>query len=103
MLGPLTRTVRDAALMLDVLAGPDERDPHSLPAPAGSYLAACEKAITGWSMAWTPDLGYARVDPEVARISEEAAAVRGVPWRSASETRRGGRPAGPGPRVTTVP
>ncbi len=74
-LGPMSRTVRDAALMLDVLAGPDERDPHSLPATPGSYLAACEKPITGWSVAWTPDLGYARVDPEVARILEEAAAV----------------------------
>lgn len=75
VLGPMTRTVRDAALMLDVLAGPDDRDPASLPAAAGSFLAACDGPIQGWSVAWTPDLGYARVDPEVARISEEAAAV----------------------------
>ncbi|MBI4589913.1 MAG: amidase [Candidatus Rokubacteria bacterium] len=75
VLGPMTRTVRDAALMLDVLAGPDDRDRHSLPATAGSSLAACEEPIPGWSVAWSPDLGYARVDPEVARISEDAAAV----------------------------
>ncbi len=74
-LGPMTRTVRDAALMLDVLAGPDDRDAGSLPSTGGSYLAACEEPITGWNVAWTPDLGYARVDPEVARITEEAAAV----------------------------
>ncbi len=73
--GPMTRTVRDAALMLDVLAGPDDRDRHSLPATAGSYLAACEEPISGWSVAWSPDLGYAPVDPEVVRISQEAAGV----------------------------
>lgn len=75
VLGPLTRTVRDAALALDVLAGPDDRDPDSLPSREDSYLAACQEPIAGWSVAWTPDLGYARVDPEVARVAEEAAAV----------------------------
>ncbi len=73
--GPMTRTVRDAALMLDVLAGPDDRDRHSLPSERGSYLEACDEPIQAWSVAWSPDLGYARVDPEVARITEEAAAV----------------------------
>ncbi|MEK7709289.1 MAG: amidase [candidate division NC10 bacterium] len=72
---PMTRTVRDAALMLDVLAGPDDRDRHSLPAETGSYLSACDEPIQGWSVAWSPDLGYAQVDPEVARITEEAASV----------------------------
>jgi aspartyl-tRNA(Asn)/glutamyl-tRNA(Gln) amidotransferase subunit A len=73
--GPMARTVRDAALMLDVLAGPDDRDRHSLSAAPGSYRAACEESIEGWSVGWSPDLGYARVEPEVARITEEAAAV----------------------------
>lgn len=73
--GPMTRTVRDAALMLDVLAGPDDRDRHSLPAEGRSYLEACEESIAGWSVAWSPDLGVAQVEPEVARITEEAAAV----------------------------
>ena len=72
---PMTRTVRDAALMLDVLAGPDDRDRHSLPAMAGSYLAACDEPIQGWSVAWSPDLGYAQVEPEVIRLTEEAAGV----------------------------
>lgn len=73
--GPMSRTVRDAALMLDVLAGPDDRDRHSLPGSGSSYLAGCEEPIRGWSVAWSPDLGYARVDPEVARITEDAAAL----------------------------
>jgi aspartyl-tRNA(Asn)/glutamyl-tRNA(Gln) amidotransferase subunit A len=71
----MTRTVRDAALMLDVLAGPDDRDRHSLPSEGRSYLEACEESIAGWSVAWSPDLGVAQVEPEVARITEEAAAV----------------------------
>lgn len=74
-IGPMTRTVRDAALMLDVIAGPDDRDRHSLPAEPGSYLASCDAPVKGLSVAWTPDLGYAAVDPAVVRIAEEAAAV----------------------------
>ncbi|HKZ08243.1 MAG TPA: amidase [Methylomirabilota bacterium] len=73
--GPMTRTVRDAALMLDVLAGPDDRDRHSLPAADGpSYLTACDEGIAGLSVAWSADLGHGRVDPEVADLCAEAAA-----------------------------
>jgi aspartyl-tRNA(Asn)/glutamyl-tRNA(Gln) amidotransferase subunit A len=72
--GPMTRTVRDAALMLDVIAGPDDRDRHSLPVDAGgSYLAACDAGIAGLSVAWSLDLGYARVDPEVEELCRDAA------------------------------
>jgi aspartyl-tRNA(Asn)/glutamyl-tRNA(Gln) amidotransferase subunit A len=72
--GPMTRTVRDAALMLDVVAGPDDRDRHSLPADAGgSYLAACEAGIAGLSVAWSLDLGHARVDREVEELCGRAA------------------------------
>lgn len=73
--GPLTRTVRDAALVLDVIAGADDRDRESLPgAPGSSYLAACDADIKGLHVAWTPDLGYAPVDPAVRAICENAAA-----------------------------
>ncbi|MFI5327312.1 MAG: amidase family protein, partial [Candidatus Rokuibacteriota bacterium] len=61
------------ALMLDAIAGPDDRDRHSLPALAQSFLAACEGGIAGLSVAWSPDLGYARVDPEVADLCAAAA------------------------------
>jgi aspartyl-tRNA(Asn)/glutamyl-tRNA(Gln) amidotransferase subunit A len=72
--GPMTRTVRDAAVMLDVMAGPDDRDRHSLPAEAsGSYLDACEGGLEGLSVGWSADLGVARVDPEVAALCEDAA------------------------------
>lgn len=71
--GPMTRTVRDAALLLGVMAGPDERDRLSLPAPDTDYLAACEGGVEGVRVAWSPDLGYAAVDPEVAEIAAGAA------------------------------
>src|SRR5262249_58020691 len=72
--GPMTRTVRDAALMLDVLAGPDERDRYSLPADVGpSFLSACDAGLEGLSIGWSADLGYARVDSEVAELCATAA------------------------------
>jgi Asp-tRNA(Asn)/Glu-tRNA(Gln) amidotransferase A subunit family amidase len=72
--GPITRTVRDAALALDVIAGDDDRDRHSLPREPGSYVSACDDDIKGLHVAWTPDLGYATVDPAVQTICENAAA-----------------------------
>jgi aspartyl-tRNA(Asn)/glutamyl-tRNA(Gln) amidotransferase subunit A len=73
-LGPITRTVRDAALVLDVIAGGDDRDRYSLPREAGSYLEACDQGIKGLHVAWSPDLGYAAVDPRVRALCENAAA-----------------------------
>jgi aspartyl-tRNA(Asn)/glutamyl-tRNA(Gln) amidotransferase subunit A len=72
--GPITRTVRDAALALDVLAGGDDRDRFSLPREAGSYVDACDEEIKGLHVAWSPDLGYATVDPRVQALCENAAA-----------------------------
>ncbi|MEN9936640.1 MAG: hypothetical protein RLZZ387_3219 [Chloroflexota bacterium] len=71
--GPMARTVRDAALLLDVLAGPDERDRNSLPPGGVSFLTACEGGVRGLRVAWSPDLGYAKVDAEVLAIAHEAA------------------------------
>ncbi|BBK37255.1 amidase [Allostella sp. ATCC 35155] len=70
--GPMTRTVDDAALMLAVMAGPDERDWQSLPAPAED-LAATGGGVAGWRIAFSPDLGYAKVDPEIADLVRTAA------------------------------
>ena len=71
--GPMTRTLRDAALLLNVIAGPDERDRLSLPATGENWLMACEGGVRGLRVAWSPDLGYAAVDPEVARLVASAA------------------------------
>ena len=72
--GPLTRTVADAALMMNVCAGPDERDQYSLPAERVDYLRALSGSLEGWRVAWSDDLGFADcVDPEVAAVCARAA------------------------------
>jgi Asp-tRNA(Asn)/Glu-tRNA(Gln) amidotransferase A subunit family amidase len=72
--GPLTRTVTDAALMLDALAGPDRRDPTCIDRPPPDFVAACQRSVRGLRVAWSPDLGHATVDPAVAGIAASAAA-----------------------------
>src|SRR5436309_4948772 len=73
--GPITRTVRDAAAMLDVVAGRDDRDRSSLPRESSSYLDACDADVKGLHVAWAPDLGAAVVDPRVLAACENAAGV----------------------------
>ncbi|MGW3622596.1 amidase [Streptomyces sp. NPDC000880] len=74
-IGPLSRTVDDAALMMSVLAGPDPRDRHSLPAGDVDWLAATSGDISGLRVAFSADLGYAAVDPQVREITRRAADV----------------------------
>jgi aspartyl-tRNA(Asn)/glutamyl-tRNA(Gln) amidotransferase subunit A len=71
--GPMTRNVRDAAAMLNVLARPDPRDPYMLPPDGRDYLEGIEAGVTGLRIAYSPDLGYARVDPEIAACCAAAA------------------------------
>jgi aspartyl-tRNA(Asn)/glutamyl-tRNA(Gln) amidotransferase subunit A len=71
--GILSRTVEDAALMLDVLAGPDARDRLSLPRLATGYREAARGDLDGLRVAWSPDLGYAPVEPAVAERAAAAA------------------------------
>jgi aspartyl-tRNA(Asn)/glutamyl-tRNA(Gln) amidotransferase subunit A len=73
-IGPMTRTVADAALMLQVVAGPDERDQTSLPPQRVDYLKALGGGVKGLRVAWSEDLGYAvAVDPEVRDLCARAA------------------------------
>lgn len=65
-LGPMTRTVRDAALLLGVVAGADARDRLSWsPSTPVDYLAACDGGVAGLCVAWSPTLGYAAIEPSV--------------------------------------
>jgi Asp-tRNA(Asn)/Glu-tRNA(Gln) amidotransferase A subunit family amidase len=70
--GPISRTVRDAALLLGVISGFDARDPASVSAPVPDYLAACEAPVDGMRVAWSPTLGYAKPTPEVLEVTEHA-------------------------------
>jgi Asp-tRNA(Asn)/Glu-tRNA(Gln) amidotransferase A subunit family amidase len=71
--GPLSRTVRDAALFLQVMAGPDPRDPLSIDSPPRDYVRECDGDLRGLRVAVTADLGYAPVDPEVRAVFTAAA------------------------------
>ena len=70
--GSLTRTVRDAALMLDVMAGRHWGDRYSLPPPGLKFTESLEGGVKGLKVAWSPDLGYAAVSRQVRTICEEA-------------------------------
>jgi len=72
--GPMTRTVADAALMLSVMAGPDDVDGTCLEAPPADYVGHLDRGVKGLRIAFSPDLGSLRVDAEVA--TPVAAAAR---------------------------
>jgi len=73
-IGPLTRTVADAALVLTVTAGADERDQYSLPGPRVDYVKALRGSLKGLRVAYADDLGFAdAVDPEVRASCAKAA------------------------------
>jgi aspartyl-tRNA(Asn)/glutamyl-tRNA(Gln) amidotransferase subunit A len=74
--GPMTRTVADAALMLSVIAAWDARDPYALPPAKRDFRSGLEGGVKGLRFAYSPALGYAKVDPEIARLVE--AAVRAL-------------------------
>jgi len=74
-IGPLTRTVADAALVMSVLAGPDPRDRHSIPCDDVDWLAAPAGGVAGLRVAFSTEFGGVPVDPEVRAVAERAAGV----------------------------
>lgn len=74
--GPLTRTTKDAALLLEVMAGPDDRDPTAIRTPTPDFTGAVESAsVDGLRIAWSPDLDGRPVDREVRAHTAEAATL----------------------------
>nr|WP_256397519.1 amidase [Halohasta litorea] len=70
-LGPLTRTVEDAALMLDVVAGPHPADPGCVPV-AIDFRGAVDRPIDDVSIAYSPELDVFEVDSAVLAVVEDA-------------------------------
>ncbi|MFI6311905.1 amidase [Nocardia fusca] len=66
--GPLTRTVEDAALLLDILALADPRDPTALAPTLTTFRGQIQREVRGVTAAYSPTLGYVRPDPEVEAI-----------------------------------
>jgi amidase len=68
--GPMARSVADCALLANVMSGPHPRDASSL----RPKLRIPERLgdVAGWKVAWSPDLGFAPVDPVIARNTERA-------------------------------
>jgi len=71
--GPLTRTVEDAALHLDAVVGAHPLDPNSLPHPGVSYRAILRDLPAGLRIGFSPDLGHAVVQSDVADVVAGAA------------------------------
>jgi amidase len=72
VLGPLARTVEDAALLLSVIAGPDPRAPLSIAEPGAVFTAPLQRDFTGTRVAWTRDLGRYPVEAAVTEVCEQA-------------------------------
>ncbi|MGN6680267.1 MAG: amidase [Streptosporangiaceae bacterium] len=76
VVGPITRTVRDNAMMLNVVAGPDPFEMFAIQETGVDYLAALEGAsVAGLRIAYSPDLGAPPIEPEVREIVRQAASA----------------------------
>lgn len=73
--GPLTKTVRDAGLMLQVLADYDEHDPASKNAPLDDYVSGIDAGVEGWRVAVVTGEYVWETEPDVLEAIREAAQV----------------------------
>lgn len=87
--GPMARNVTDAALMMNVLAQPDARDGQALPYDSRDYLAGVDLGVRKMRIAYSGDLGYAKVDPEIARLVRDAVRVFEALGASVEESQPG--------------
>jgi amidase len=68
--GPMARTVKDAALMLSTIAGPDPRSPIAITEPGSLFSQPLKRNFKGVNIAWSQDLGLLPVDPQVTTVIE---------------------------------
>mgnify|MGYP003349886971 FL=1 len=77
-IGPMTRTVRDAAMMMNVMARYDARDAYARPDDEEDFLKGFEKGVKGLTIAYSPNLGFVekeKIDRDVAAAVEAAAKI----------------------------
>jgi aspartyl-tRNA(Asn)/glutamyl-tRNA(Gln) amidotransferase subunit A len=70
--GPMTRTVEDAALMMNAISLPDERDWTSLPHEGRDFVKGLKGGVRGLRIAFSPRLGQSEVEPQIARLVKAA-------------------------------
>ncbi len=77
-IGPMTRTVRDAAMMMNVIARYDARDAYARPDDEENFLKGFDKGVKGLRIAYSPNLGFVekeKIDRDVAVAVEQAVKV----------------------------
>jgi amidase len=73
--GPMARNVADVAMLLAVIAGPDPRDPLSLPEPGTAFAPPLERDFRGTRIAWSERLGRYPVERAVTAVCDSARPV----------------------------
>jgi aspartyl-tRNA(Asn)/glutamyl-tRNA(Gln) amidotransferase subunit A len=79
--GPMTRTVRDSAALLDVITGFDPRDWSAMPTPSRSFLSGLDDGVAGLRIAYSRNFGFVENHPEVeaaVRAAVEVLAAAGA-------------------------
>lgn len=74
-LGPMTRTATDSAMMLSVMARPDPRDGYQGNPMVEDWLTSPPTSLQGWRIAYSPDLGFVDVAPDIALRVRETVSV----------------------------
>jgi aspartyl-tRNA(Asn)/glutamyl-tRNA(Gln) amidotransferase subunit A len=70
--GPIARSMQDAALLFSAIAGYDARDPFSVAGPVPDVMGGAQASVKGLRIAYSPTFGYAEPDPSVVKVVEEA-------------------------------
>jgi aspartyl-tRNA(Asn)/glutamyl-tRNA(Gln) amidotransferase subunit A len=70
--GPIARSMQDAALLFSAIAGYDARDPFSVAGPVPDVMGGAQASVKGLRIAYSPTFGYAKPDPSVVEVVEEA-------------------------------
>ena len=71
--GPMSRSVRDSALMLDLVSGHDPADSLAIRSEPPNFTDALDGEVKGLRIAWSSDLGFGVVDPEVLSLARQTA------------------------------